>query len=63
MSRSCGAARPQSKRRFWGEVQRRGRYALPQDLAVKLYQNMIYEMLNCVQTVARHSIENERRNS
>lgn len=46
-----------------GEVQRRGRYALPQDLAVKLYQNMIYEMLNCVQTVARHSIENERRNS
>lgn len=46
-----------------GEVQRRGRYALPQDLAVKLYQNMIYEMLGCVQTVALHSFENRRRNS
>lgn len=46
-----------------GEVQRRGRYALSQDLAVRLYQNMIYEMLSCVQTVALHSFENKRRNT
>lgn len=54
--------RPVKQKGLLEELQHKGKHALPQEIADRLYRALIDKMLGCVQTLAQHSFEKKQRN-